>query len=493
MKRIYLLLIIALCLVACNKQTKQKPAEEEITSIEDLKGKVVGTLTGSSFEIDFAGRKDFQVVRQPSLSDLIASLRKGRIDAILYDEDCFPDTVLRQNGIKLAFVTEENYPCAFACRKSEQDLVNKFNEFLARIKSSGELATITEKWRSATDYTSITMPETSDSLPGEPLVVGTSYSTAPISYMIGDKWYGFEIEILNLFGEYIGRPVQYRLFDLAALVPALKAGKIDMAGGLLFKTEERQKKLALTDVYFYNRGGFFVRDLSQKTPGGTPGISDIKGSVENNLLVENRWVFLARGLKVTLEITLLSMLFGGILGSGLLSMRRSKRRWAKMTAMTYASFFRGIPMVVLLMILAYIVMVGASGVSVAVVAFTLVFASSFATTMDNAIQAVGVQQYEAGEAMGFTRVQIFRYITGPQALQRALPQFKGEAVALIKNTSVVGYVAIQDLTRACDMIRARTFEAVFPILFITVIYFFLSWIMGKFLDYIFKIAIKLYL
>ena len=113
--------------------------------------------------------------------------------------------------MKLAFVTEENYPCAFACRKSEQDLVNKFNEFLARIKSSGELATITEKWRSATDYTSITMPETSDSLPGEPLVVGTSYSTAPISYMIGDKWYGFEIEILNLFGEYIGRPVQYRL------------------------------------------------------------------------------------------------------------------------------------------------------------------------------------------------------------------------------------------------------------------------------------------
>ena len=89
MKRIYLLLIIALCLVACNKQTKQKPAEEEITSIEDLDGKVVGTLTGSSFEIDFAGRKDFQVVRQPSLSDLIASLRKGRIDAILYDEDCF--------------------------------------------------------------------------------------------------------------------------------------------------------------------------------------------------------------------------------------------------------------------------------------------------------------------------------------------------------------------------------------------------------------------
>ena len=148
-------------------------------------------------------------------------------------------------------------------------------------------------------------------------------------------------------------------------------------------------------------------------------------------------------------------------------------------------------MVVLLMILFYIVLIGFSGVGVAVVAFSMTFASSFAATMDNAILAVGNQQHEAGEAMGFTNIQILRYITGPQALKRALPQFKSEAIALIKNTSVVGYVAIQDLTRACDMIRARTFEAFFPLLFITVIYFILAWLMGKFLDYIFKIAIKI--
>jgi uridylate kinase len=200
---------------------------------------------------------------------------------------------------------------------------------------------------------------------------------------------------------------------------------------------------------------------------------------------------LARGLKVTLEITLLSMLFGSMLGIGLLAMRRSQRSWLSKTAKAYSLILRGIPMVVLLMILFYIVFIGFSGIWVAVVAFTMTFASSFATTMDNAIQAVGDQQREAGEAMGFSRIQIFRYITGPQAFKRALPRFKSEAIGLIKNTSVVGYVAIQDLTRACDMIRARTFEAFFPLLFITVIYFVLAWLMGKFLDYIFKIAIKI--
>ncbi|MBP5571029.1 MAG: ABC transporter permease subunit [Prevotella sp.] len=493
MKRFLFFLCITLCLISCNRKQEVQTGEvHEIRTEKDLKGKVVGTLTGTCFEIDFAGRSDFRLVRQPTLSDLIASLRKGRIDAILYDEISLPDTLLRRNGIKIAFRTEKSYPCAFACTKSNLDLVNKFNEFLARLKSSGELRDITDRWMNATDYTNVEMPKIQiDSLNGEPLIVGTSYTTAPISYMIGDEWYGLEIEILNRFGEYIGRPVHYRLFDFAAIIPALQSGNIDIAGGVLFVTEERQKKLLLTDAYYYCHGAFFVRDLSSETGNEASDFPNFKESFNKNLLVENRWVFLARGLKVTLEITLLSMLFGSILGIGLLAMRRSQRSWLNKTAKIYSSILRGIPMVVLLMILFYIVLIGFSGVGVAVVAFSMTFASSFAATMDNAILAVGNQQHEAGEAMGFTKVQIFRFITGPQALKRALPQFKSEAVALIKNTSVVGYVAIQDLTRACDMIRARTFEAFFPLLFITVIYFILAWLMGKFLDYIFKIAIKI--
>lgn len=493
MKRLLYLLCITLCLVSCSKKQETKDTDEqEIRTEKDLEGKVVGTLTGTCFEIDFAGRSDFRLVRQPTLSDLIASLRKGRIDALLYDEVSIPDTLLHKNGLKLAFRTETSYPCAFACTKLNQDLVNKFNEFLAKLKSSGELRKITEKWMNASDYANVEMPEIqNDSLSGEPLIVGTSYTTAPISYMVGDEWHGFEIEILNRFGEYIGRPVQYRLFDFAAIIPALQSGNIDIAGGVLFVTEERQKKLILTDVYYYCYGAFFVRDLSSVIGNEASDFADFKESFNKNLLVENRWVFLARGLKVTLEITLLSLLFGSMLGIGLLAMRRSQRSWLNKAAKGYSSFLRGIPMVVLLMILFYVVLVGFSGIGVAVVAFSMTFASSFAATMDNAILAVGNQQHEAGEAMGFTEIQIFRYITGPQALKRALPQFKSEAIALIKNTSVVGYVAIQDLTRACDMIRARTFEAFFPLLFITVIYFILAWLMGKFLDFIFKIAIKI--
>lgn len=483
-----LFLFIVLCFIACEKKEEQQPADKEITTIEDLNGKVVGTLTGSSFEIDMAGNSYFRIVRQPTLPDLIASLHKGRIDAILYDEVSLSDSLLRKNGIKIAFRTEKSYPCAFACAKSNIDLVNKFNEFLSKLKASGELLEITGKWMEAIDYAKVPMPETSDSLPGEPIVVGTYYTTAPISYMIGNEWYGFEIEILNRFGEYIGRPVEYRLFDFSALVPALQSGSIDIAGGMLFATQERQRLLALTDTYYYGYGAYFIVDKSAEKGRSVPGMSDIKGSVNSNLLVENRWLFLAKGLWVTIEITLLSLLFGSMLGIGLLAMRRSHRKWMITTAKMYSSILKGIPLVVLLMILFYIVLAGVNSVAVAVVAFSMTFASTFANMMDNAITAIGENTYKAGLALGFTPAQILRYITGPQALKDIRPQYKSEAVSLIKNTSVVGYLAIQDLTRACDMIRARTFEAVFPLFLITIIYFILAWLMGKLLDFLFKIA-----
>jgi polar amino acid transport system substrate-binding protein len=490
MKKLYIILF-AIILVACgNRNDQSEPANREITSIEDLNGKVVGTLTGTSFEIDMAGNSYFKLVRQPTLADLIASLHKGRIDAILYDEICLPDSLLLKNGIKIAFRTEKSYPCAFACAKSNQDIVNKFNEFLAKLKTSGELIEITEKWSEAIDYAKVPMPEISDSLPGEPLVVGTSYTTAPISFMIGNQWHGFEIELLNRFGEYIGRPIEYRLFDFAALVPALQAGTIDIAGGVLFATQERQRVLVLTDPYYYCYGAYFVVDHSKELQSGDPGLSNVKESFQNHLIVENRWLFLARGLWVTIQITLFSLFFGSLLGIGLLAMRKSRRPWMNKTAKIYTSIFKGIPMVVLLMILFYIVLVGFNSVAVAVVAFSLTFASSFASMMDNAINAVGENAYNAGLALGFTPRQIYRYIIGPQALKRILPQYKGEAVSLIKNTSVVGYLAIQDLTRACDMIRARTFEAFFPLLLITLIYFLLAWLVGIFLDLLFIIAIK---
>jgi polar amino acid transport system substrate-binding protein len=107
------------------------------------------------------------------------------------------------------------------------------------------------------------------------------------------------------------------------------------------------------------------------------------------------------------------------------------------------------------------------------------------------IESVDRGQREAGIAGGFTKVQTFIYIVMPQALRHVLPVYKGEFISLIKMTSVVGYIAVQDLTKAGDIIRSRTFDAFFPLIMVAVLYFLVSWSLALALDYIgFKIDPK---
>jgi polar amino acid transport system substrate-binding protein len=79
--------------------------------------------------------------------------------------------------------------------------------------------------------------------------------------------------------------------------------------------------------------------------------------------------------------------------------------------------------------------------------------------------------------MGFTRVQTFRFVIMPQMIQRILPVYKGECISMVKMTSIVGYIAVQDLTKASDIIRSRTFDAFFPLVMVAVLYFLLAGIL----------------
>jgi polar amino acid transport system substrate-binding protein len=144
----------------------------------------------------------------------------------------------------------------------------------------------------------------------------------------------------------------------------------------------------------------------------------------------------------------------------------------------------GIPELVLLLIMFYVVF-AKSGIPpdlIAVVTFALLFASEASDIYNTSLSAVPHGQTEAGLALGFTRLQTFFNIVMPQALRHGLPLYKGLCVSLMKGTSIVGYIAIHDLTRAGDIIRSRTFDAFVPLLVVTVIYFLLVWLLGALLS-----------
>ena len=147
----------------------------------------------------------------------------------------------------------------------------------------------------------------------------------------------------------------------------------------------------------------------------------------------------------------------------------------------YGDFINGIPTLVLLLILFYVVFAnsGMSASLVAIVAFAMCFASSAGNIFDTSISSVPQGQTEAGLSLGFTPFKTFMGIVFPQALRKGLPLYTGECISLLKNTSIVGYIAIADLTRASDLIRSRTFDALIPLLVITIIYFILAWLIRK--------------
>ena len=118
------------------------------------------------------------------------------------------------------------------------------------------------------------------------------------------------------------------------------------------------------------------------------------------------------------------------------------------------------------------------------IAFGINFAAYVSEMFRTGIEGVDKGQREAGIASGFTKVQTFVHIIMPQALRQVLPVYKGEFVSLVKMTSIVGYIAVEDLTKASDIIRSRTFDAFFPLIMAAVIYIFIAWLLTLVLDYV---------
>lgn len=208
-------------------------------------------------------------------------------------------------------------------------------------------------------------------------------------------------------------------------------------------------------------------------------------SFYKTFIADNRWQLVAGGLGVTLVISVCAGILGVLLGYGTVLARRSDMRWLIRLVDGYCSLMRGIPLVVVLMVLYYVVFGSAeiSGEVVAVLAFALAFGSTTGSIMWSAVESIDVLQEESALAMGYSRAQAFRKIVFPQAKPLILPQLIAQFVSLVKNTSVVGYIAVVDLTRASDLIRSRTMDAFFPLVSTALIYFvlckFIAWALVK--------------
>jgi len=213
-------------------------------------------------------------------------------------------------------------------------------------------------------------------------------------------------------------------------------------------------------------------------------MNSIAESFINNLIVEDRYRMILDGLQVTLIITLCAALLGTLLGGLVCWMRMSHKKWLQQVAKAYIDLMRGTPVLVLLMLMYYVVMapMDASGIVVAIVTFAMNTAAYISEMLRTTIQGIDRGQTEAGLALGFTQRQTFFKIVLPQVVRKVMPVFQGEMISLLKGTSIVGYIAVADMTRASDLIRSRTFDAFFPLILTAIIYFLVAWLIGLLLQ-----------
>lgn len=205
-----------------------------------------------------------------------------------------------------------------------------------------------------------------------------------------------------------------------------------------------------------------------------------------NFIDDKRWTYITDGLKVTLQITFLALLIGIVLGFILAIVRSTylktgKLKLLNLIAQIYITVIRGTPVVVQLLIIYFVIFgtVNVSKVLAAVMAFGMNSAAYVAEIVRSGIMSIDDGQFEAGRSLGFNYVQTMIYIVLPQAFKNILPALGNEFIVLLKETSVSGYIAIQDLTKGGDIIRSRTYDAMFPLLAVAVIYLVMVMIFSK--------------
>ncbi len=198
----------------------------------------------------------------------------------------------------------------------------------------------------------------------------------------------------------------------------------------------------------------------------------VKRSFEKTFIVDSRWRLFVDGLFVTIYITVVATVVGTLMAVLQCYMRRSRHVWLRYPAKCYIAVMQGTPILVVLLVLYYVVFtrVNLSGELVAALALALNFAAYAGEQMRTGVDGIDKGLLEAARALGFGRYDVFRKIIFPIACQRIMPVYKGEFISLLKSTSIVGYVAIQDLTKASDIVRGRTYEAFFPLIATAIIY-----------------------
>ena len=504
-------------------------AADEITSKSQLNepgdyhqmnGKRIGTLTGSFFDqVILEKLPDAEIFYFDTTTDLLTALKSQKIDAMIFNEATIK--YLKSHGEPLKIldgnVMEVDNAAIFPHNEKGRALETQYSEYLKKLWADGTITRLDEKWfspdesqKTIIDYKNL--PDTNGTL-----TLAVDPVMEPFCYIRDNLVTGYEIEIAAGFCEEYGYRLNIQTMSFASIIPAVVNGKADFASSSITITAERAESVLFSEPVYKDSYNFVVlsdsaavvpdvqtdnaadtaaegnslpqnedTSAAAQTEKSTTILDSIASSFEKTFIREERWKLFIQGIGITLLITVLSAIFGTILGFLLFLLCRNGNKFVNTIVTAFSWLIEGMPMVVLLMILFYIVFgkVSISGTIVAIIGFTLTVAVGIYGLIKMGVGTIDRGQYDAAYALGYPETKTFFRIILPQVIPLISSAYSSQIVSLIKATAIVGYIAVQDLTKMGDIVRSRTYEAFFPLIAVTIIYFLLEFLLGRIVVFI---------
>ena len=466
-------------------------AEEESASagtvrfetLSDFSGTTVAAFTGTSHDqilSDAVDGVEFQYY--DDLASQVLALQTGTVDAVINDLPVVRLAVARQP--ELAVFPETVAPDSYGLGlQKDSPLTEPISAIIEQFQADGTLDALEAEWMRADESAKSVDVEEYDA-PNGVLRYAHDSTMEPMSYVgDGGESMGYEVELVTLIARELGMELEITQGNFSGIMAMLQSGRVDIISSSISITDERRESIDFPTPHYTGGVSLLVRAEDLGLGGGetegedTGFFASLTDSFYRNFIQENRWKMVLSGLAVTAVISVFSALFGTALGFGLCMVRRSRNRLASGLAAAFIRLIQGVPVLVLLMVLFYVVFARTrlDGVAVAIAAFSINFGVYVSEMIRTGISAVDAGQWEAASALGFGRVKTFTKVIAPQAARHILPVYRGEFISMVKMTSVVGYIAVQDLTKASDLIRSRTLDAFLPLIVTAMIYFLLAW------------------
>lgn len=464
---------------------KKKSQSENIESLSDLTGKSIGIQAGSTYD-RFIKEKisNPDILYYNFISDMSAALDSNKIQGFVVDKPVAEAFINEENG-KYRMLEEslEKVSYGFAFPKVNENgeiLCSEFNDFLKLSKINGLLDKIYDKWI-GNDENKKTINK--EGLTGEKGTITLAISSTvgvPFTYIKDEEIVGCDVEIVYEFAREYGYDIKVDDYSLSALYTAIPAGKCDIGAAGMCITDERKETMNFPMPYYESECVVVVKNIQENVDNVVISdgsfIGNIKESFVKTFIRENRYKLFIDGIITTIVITILSLLFGTLLGLFVYTIYRSTTDTGRSIIDGIINFIQKTPVVVILMILYYVIFGNThiSGNVVSTMGLTILFASSVTGLLKMGVGSIDNGQMEAAYTLGYTKNKAFVKIIMPQAVLNVLSGYKTSITSLIKDSAIVGYIAVQDLTKVSDIVRSRTYEAFFPLIVTAIIYYIIA-------------------